>query len=864
MKTDTTETLTRRAPRTDTQTATVYSRTALAGVLPSGWPKSDITAIVDGVSRYSMLDLLERARDIAAVLRAAPDGPVAVALPLGFEQIASCLAALGSRRMFFCIDLRDPTPFVAGILAGIQPAIVLCNEAPEAVLPASSAIIVPIGAIGSSADDLLDFDAAFADLDRPAAVFFTSGSTGDAKGVANSVGALLAKTTGYAWQTGQRAIAHASPMFRVSTNEWLVPVLAGATVHIVDARNGVESIVNAVETIRPTRFRCNASLLRLVVQQIRKQAPVRGVRSLRFDGGVIDVGDLVTARPLFPDASISVSFSSSECGEIGAFSLDVGEGVPAELLFTPSCEVDLRNVDASGVGEVWARSAQQATGYIRNGQRQVAPTIEGISDPSGFVPSGDLGRIHPDGRLEVIGRNDDLVKIRGFRVHPAETERALRSHVSLSEVVVTPRPLGASGRLRLVAFGEATDRHRRPQSAMLLAALRGELAAASVPSQLVLVDRLPRLPTGKVDRVAVAKLDLPRRQLEHEEATNPTEGAVIDAWERVLGQAPIGRNERFVDLGGDSLDLVEVLSILSDNDDFVVSRAIVAACETPAAIATAIDAGADGTVQVLPQVGLSSGARDPQQDVLRGGRLTVVISGPGVDIGSPRTVRPAISGGACVVDYALLDAKAVRHPEAAVMGIAATIVRRFAPDEVAFVGTCAGGLLCRPLALQLERLGVHVGPTVLIDTRFRNRPEATTRNAMNRVSRLLRGNSLEQVGHTLRSLVADPVGHSRRIVRIVRRTANPAADLVRVVSQPGPSSSPTTLVINSTWNAEQPLLNWGVLAADWRVVELEGTHESLLIGGRDKTLAVIRSALESTIDEAQTRSSRQFPARSSA
>jgi thioesterase domain-containing protein/acyl carrier protein len=169
--------------------------------------------------------------------------------------------------------------------------------------------------------------------------------------------------------------------------------------------------------------------------------------------------------------------------------------------------------------------------------------------------TGDLARFRADGALELLGRIDHQVKVRGFRVELGEIEGALRTHPAVRDAVVGARP-GPGGELQLVAWvvGDAGVESLRSH-------LAERLPAAFLPSAFVVLDGMPLTPHGKIDR---RRLPDPGRERGLAQAFVPprdeTERALVRLWEEALGMQPVGITDSFFDLGGHSLAAVRLIA----------------------------------------------------------------------------------------------------------------------------------------------------------------------------------------------------------------------------------------------------------------------------------------------------------------
>ena len=173
--------------------------------------------------------------------------------------------------------------------------------------------------------------------------------------------------------------------------------------------------------------------------------------------------------------------------------------------------------------------------------------------------TGDLGVLRADGCLEFLGRTDEQVKIRGNRVELAEIEMALLGVDAVKEAAAVARS-GSRGRVDLIGYvvpvGPAT-----PAVAVLRRALAATLRGHMIPSTFVMLERLPRIGNGKVDRRALAELDrLPVPAGPSARVRSPIEEAVGRIWCEVLDREEIGIHDEFLDIGGNSLRAASIVS----------------------------------------------------------------------------------------------------------------------------------------------------------------------------------------------------------------------------------------------------------------------------------------------------------------
>ncbi|HEV3051032.1 MAG TPA: non-ribosomal peptide synthetase, partial [Longimicrobium sp.] len=212
-------------------------------------------------------------------------------------------------------------------------------------------------------------------------------------------------------------------------------------------------------------------------------------------------------------------------------------------------------------GELYVGGAGMGRGYLG---RPALTAERFVPDPFGCVPgarlyrTGDRVRHRADGALVFLGRADQQVKLRGFRIEPGEIESVLREHPAVREAVVMPRE-DAPGEVRLVAYVEPVP-GAEPAPAALRALAREKLPEHMVPARFVALDAFPRTPNGKLDRRALPAPDPAPAEAEAAYAPprTETERLVAGIWAAVLGAERIGVHENFFDLGGHSLLMAQV------------------------------------------------------------------------------------------------------------------------------------------------------------------------------------------------------------------------------------------------------------------------------------------------------------------
>jgi len=548
-------------------------------------------AVAAGGGRLTYGEVSDTASEIAAGLTSSR-GAVGVAVGLGEELVPALLGCLMAGRPVVPLDPRYPPERLAWIAAAEELDDVVATRASADVASRLSAGAT-VHVVGETRGRPSACAPALAPgPDDPAVVVYTSGSTGRPKRVVHTHRTILHEIVRYSHGVGlcddDRLLLVSSPTFTDSVRTIWGAVLNGARLCPYDLRKGsLEGLAGFLRDAGVTVFRSVPTVFRALARSPAASDALRGLRVVYLAGEPVIAADVATLRACCRDEA--VLFNGLGTSEALTFAwylvghdtaLD-GDAVPVGWVLE-GC--GLRLVGADGV-EV----PPGQPGEVEVATPSLSPAVGGVSRPDGrrAYRTGDLLVADRDGCLTHLGRTDHQYKVRGHRVHAAEVEAALGSLDGVTEVAVTgfPAPDGGDRLAGYVVAGEPA-----PSPAELLDRLRSRVPDHLVPAVLRVVGELPRTPSGKVDRRALPAPEATEDELAGGEGRTPLERAVCAIWSDVLDLPGIGRDARFLDLGGDSLVALRIVSRVADRLGVEVDAGRLLAAPTPAAMAAVVEA----------------------------------------------------------------------------------------------------------------------------------------------------------------------------------------------------------------------------------------------------------------------------------
>ncbi len=488
---------------------------AILEAITSRQPNSP--AIESDTHSLSYAQLLKAIHRLATkIVNSQTVGHVALLLPPKPEYAVALFACLAAGRVSVLLDDNYPTARNAHIASQTNTGLQLISARDNALWPDARTIRVTLELDDENREASEPPAGCRLGLDEPAFILCTSGSSGSPKPIVHSQRSMLhwARSGQDAMHldAGERALSLSSLSTLGGLTGLLNFNLAGACVQMLDVkRSGLNGLLDTLATRPVTVLRAAPSMLRELACLPRTKSSFSALRIVQTYGEPLMKSDVSAIRAVIePRCLIRSTYGSTEASGLAWY---VGEDDDYDPLRAASgalmpdtwaaiVDADGRSVAHGSSGELWIRSPYNALGEWIDGQL-VAGRIAAhpSGDGSSVYRTGDLARYDGKGVFVVLGRVDRMIKINGQRIEPAEIEALLRQAPGVDAAEVLG--YGDAPSTKLLAFVVARGGAQGKLVSALRAHLRAKLPAFMVPAHVLLLDSIPLLPGGKVDRLAL-------------------------------------------------------------------------------------------------------------------------------------------------------------------------------------------------------------------------------------------------------------------------------------------------------------------------------------------------------------------------
>lgn len=501
---------------------------------------------------------------------------VVVCVEDGFEIVIALLSILKAGAVYVPLDPTYPEARIRAILEDTQPKLVISRGNLVEKLWLTG---FPVFRLDTDAQRLEALPAENPDNviapDQTAYVYYTSGTTGKPKGVmashANLIQYILSAQRRYGFNPRDVMPAIARFSFSISMFELMSPLVAGGTLILLERDHVVDPARMAQTLQEVTFFHAGPSLLRVVVAYIRHRyadfTAFAKVRHASSGGDMVPPELLESLKDIFSNAEVFVIYGCSEISCMGCtYPVPRERTVARTYVGSPFENVVVRILDAQRnlvpcgiVGEICFSGNGVVKGYLNRGELTAEKFIE--VDGRRFYCTGDMGRVNPAGEVEILGRRDFQIQLRGMRIELGEIEYALRKAQGVANGVVMAWT-DASGEKSLAAYVVFQPGHAS-SIAIVRQHMLDTLPDYMIPSFYVELTALLLNHNMKVDRYALPSPQASDRRagapVRIRAAETATEKQLVEIWKGLLGVNEIGLDDNFFELGGHSMLLMQLI-----------------------------------------------------------------------------------------------------------------------------------------------------------------------------------------------------------------------------------------------------------------------------------------------------------------
>jgi len=679
-------------------------------------------ALIDGAGQLTYGELDRRSNQLAAYLRKQDidaDMPVGLCFEPSSEMIVGIVGVLKAGGVCVPLDPTYPAERLAHVLADTQLRVLLTQEHLRAVLPSNDAVVLCLDSQWNQVEkQSADPASSNAGPENLAYLIYTSGSTGKPKGVQithrNLVHSTHARSLYYGPEK-ERFLLLSSFAFDSSLVGILGTLCRGGTLVLTPGplQSNLTRLAQLVALHRISHLLCIPSLYGLLLDQA-KAGELSCLRQVIVAGESCTVELVDRHFRLLPTTALYNEYGPTEASVWStvykcragqsARLVPIGRPIPNARAYVLDAH---RNVVPVGVpGELYIGGSGVARGYLN---RPLETAERFVADPfdngagARLYRTGDLVRYLPDGNLELLGRLDHQVKVRGFRIELEEIEAVISEYEGIRQAAVATRG-EKNGEPSLVAYVVPQD-PAQFDAEKLRAYLNSKLPEPMVPAAFVVLPGLPLTSNGKVNRQVLAT-DQPISTTKFTQPEDALESRLVEIWEAVLGKSGIGITDNFFDLGGNSLLVAKLLLRIEQGLGKTLSLADIFQAPTIRQLAAMV-AGQSVSLHHPAVVPIQPLGSKPPLFWVRGGPLFLPLAHR---LGTERPLLglhlPVPQAARLQVPYKLED-------------IATELIRcmrEVQPRGPYYIaGLCVNGVIAYEMARQLVEQGEKIGLLVVFD-----------------------------------------------------------------------------------------------------------------------------------------------------
>ncbi|HET8843318.1 MAG TPA: amino acid adenylation domain-containing protein [Ktedonobacteraceae bacterium] len=532
-------------------------------------------AVIYSEQHLSYQELDARANQVAQVLveyAVGPDVVVGLCIERSLEMLIALLGILKAGGAYLPLDPDLPPHRLAQIIEGARSPLCLTQPHLRALLPQQSSTLI----MDSNTQDI-----ARASRTKPSvavtsqhlvSVYYTSGSTGLPKGVANVhrgwVNRMYWIQQQHQLQPEETVLHKTTLAFDDAALEIFWPLMVGARIALIapGLHRDPRAVLEAAIRYQIAYLQVVPSMLNMLLETIRPEesAALHHLRNVISSGEALHTSTVrqcqekITAHlhNTWGVTEVSIDSTHHTCSEQDlqeSGAVCVGKPLYNNEVYI--LDASYRPVQIGVTGDLYMAGAGLARGYLHDPQRTALAFVPNpFKIGERMYRTGDLGYFREDGSIKFVGRADHQVKIRGMRVELREIEEVLLKHPSVKEAVVLVQEV-ADDLKRLVAYVTSAKRTLLFSAEELREYVRKRLPDYMTPSFILILERFPLNTNGKIDH---KQLPLPTNAREHTgtafvQPEGPVEEALAEIWTAILKVTSLSTLDNFFDLGGHSL-----------------------------------------------------------------------------------------------------------------------------------------------------------------------------------------------------------------------------------------------------------------------------------------------------------------------